>query len=236
MISVCLATYNGEKYIAEQLHSILIQLEENDEIIISDDGSKDRTLEVVEMIGDHRIKVLHNHSHGNTSYVKAKNNFENALNHAKGDYIFLADQDDIWMPGKVKFFLKYLQKYECVQSDSELTCETPFTTGQLGSYDSFLANAMYLPFRGCCMAFTRKLLDVILPIPKAVITHDAWIGCCSVARHSYFKINESLMYYRIHDTNVSVRKNKNSFLYKIWYRFALIVNVLIRCKLKRNEI
>lgn len=233
MISVCMATYNGEKYIKEQLDSILVQLGENDEIVISDDGSTDRTLKVIQEIGDGRITVLNHESSGKTSFIKAKNNFENALMHAKGDYIFLADQDDIWKPDKVKVFMKYLGIYECVQSDSELTAQTPYTTGHLEERKGLLANLYHLPFRGCCMAVTRKLLELTLPIPDAVITHDAWIGCCAVARNSYFKINEPLMLYRIHGTNVSVRKNENSVAYKIYYRICILFNVMRRCMFKK---
>ena len=85
------------------------------------------------------------------------------------------------------------------------------------------------------MAVTRNLLDIVLPIPEAVITHDAWIGCCAVARKSYLKINEPLMLYRIHDTNVSVRKNENSVAYKIYYRIRILFNVIRRCMFKKAK-
>ena len=92
MISVCIATYNGEKYIKEQLLSILPQLGKKDEVIISDDHSTDNTLDIVKGLNDNRIKiVMNNREKGYTS------NFENALSYAIGDYIFLSDQDDIWM-------------------------------------------------------------------------------------------------------------------------------------------
>ena len=60
MISVCMATFNGEKYIKEQIDSILIQLKEEDELIISDDGSTDKTLEIINELNDSRIKTLKN--------------------------------------------------------------------------------------------------------------------------------------------------------------------------------
>lgn len=95
MISVCMATYNGEEYIKEQLESILCQLGEMDEIIISDDGSTDNTLNIIESYNDSRIKI-----HINTGKHGFVYNFENALQKAKGEYIFLSDQDDIWLPEK----------------------------------------------------------------------------------------------------------------------------------------
>ena len=84
MISVCIATYNGEKYIKEQMISILKQLSEKDEIIISDDSSTDRTIEIIENIKDSRIKILKNRKFSQPSL-----NFENALKSSKGDIIFL---------------------------------------------------------------------------------------------------------------------------------------------------
>lgn len=231
MISICIATYNGEKYIAEQLKSILPQLNSNDEIIISDDGSTDDTLNIIAGLKDKRISIYNHTSTGQTSYIKVKNNFSNALSHAKGDYIFLCDQDDIWHPNKVEIFLTYLKRYECVQSDCELMSPTPYATGTLKQYKSIIGNIIHLPFRGCNMAITRNLIDIILPIPDPVITHDAWIGCCAIARKSYKKIDEKLLQYRIHENNVSVRKNRNSIWYKLRYRLSILYYVLLRCYL-----
>ena len=104
MISVCIATYNGEKYLRKQLDSILNQLEYNDEVIISDDGSSDETLNIISSYNDKRIHVFHNK--GEHGVVK---NFENGLNHVLGDYIFLCDQDDIWKSNKVQVVLNELK-------------------------------------------------------------------------------------------------------------------------------
>lgn len=112
MISVCIATHNGAHYIKEQIESILCQLGTNDEIIISDDGSTDNTIDILLAFNDKRIIIYHykqpvksKHSH-----IYVCKNFENALKHAKGDYIFLADQDDWWMPNKVMKCLEDLKK------------------------------------------------------------------------------------------------------------------------------
>ena len=105
MLTVCIATYNGEKYIRQQLNSVLIQLGENDEVIISDDSSSDATVEIVRSFNDSRIKLL-----VDNKFSSPVRNFENALKYATGDYIFLCDQDDIWLPDKVKSMLPYLKK------------------------------------------------------------------------------------------------------------------------------
>ncbi|MEK5777350.1 glycosyltransferase, partial [Acinetobacter nosocomialis] len=101
MISVCLATYNGEKYIVEQLTSILSQLSPTDEVIISDDHSTDETLLLIKSLNDPRIKIITNEL--GKGYTK---NFENAINHSSGDYIFLSDQDDVWVENKVELMMK----------------------------------------------------------------------------------------------------------------------------------
>ena len=104
MISVCIASHNGEKYIKEQVDSILCQIGSDDEVVISDDGSTDKTLAILEAYNDPRIKVFR-YVHPckyRYNFDYATHNFENALHHAKEDIIFLADQDDVWLPDKVE--------------------------------------------------------------------------------------------------------------------------------------
>ncbi|MEM7184509.1 MAG: glycosyltransferase, partial [Spirochaetota bacterium] len=112
MISVCIATFNGEKYIHEQLVSILQQLGTNDEIIISDDSSTDNTIKMIHAINDKRIKIYHNNVRNPIQ------NFENALRKAQGKYIFLSDQDDIWLETKISITIEHLQKYDLVVHDA----------------------------------------------------------------------------------------------------------------------
>ena len=96
MTSVCMATYNGQKYLREQIESILCQLSANDELVISDDHSTDSTVDIIRSYGDSRIKM-----YANELTKGVTHNFENALNKSKGDIIFLADQDDVWLPNKI---------------------------------------------------------------------------------------------------------------------------------------
>ena len=113
MISVCLATYNGQRFIKRQMTSILSQIGEEDEVVVSDDGSTDDTLTILRDLNDSRIRIIDGaHRHSPTW------NFEKALEKARGEYIFLSDQDDVWMPEKVSVTMKYLQQYDCVVSDN----------------------------------------------------------------------------------------------------------------------
>ena len=103
MISVCLATYNGELFLKEQLTSILKQLGDSDEVVVSDDGSTDLTLTILQEFNDPRIKVFHHDKRKQKySFDYATHNFENAINNSSGDVIFFSDQDDIWMPDKIE--------------------------------------------------------------------------------------------------------------------------------------
>lgn len=115
-----MATYNGGKYIREQMDSILAQeFKENPdaemEVIVSDDGSTDDTLRIVEAYCDPRIRIVHHTEHHLYHWFNASRavtaNFENAIRHAKGDYIFLSDQDDVWYPWKVDKQLTCLRNW-----------------------------------------------------------------------------------------------------------------------------
>lgn len=230
MISVCMTTYNGEKYLKEQIDSILPQLSENDELIISDDGSKDNTCAIIEAYKDSRIKLLHNH--GKHGFV---GNFENALSNSKGDYIFLSDQDDFWNPNKVTKVMSKLQDYSLVIHDAELVDgqglsldHTYYETMHHGT--SFLMNLWKTRWLGCCMAFKREVLDYCLPFPDKIEGHDYWIGMMGMLKFKYLFMPDVLMCYRRHGSNVSPsgEKSPNSLFYKVfvkrWNLLKAIVN------------
>lgn len=169
MITVCIATFNGEKYIREQLNSILFQLSLQDEVIVSDDGSTDNTISIIKSFNDKRIKIIDGvYRHSPTL------NFENALKEAKGDYIFLADQDDVWKDDKVKICLKWLQHYDCIISDAEVTDEnlkitSPSLYQLMNIKSGRVYNILYKNgYTGCCMAFTKRVKEAALPFPKDI--------------------------------------------------------------------
>lgn len=171
-ISVCIATYNGEKYLKKQLDSILNQLKKEDEVIISDDTSTDATVEIIKAYNDRRIILIENQKFRSPIY-----NFENALKHASGDIIFLADQDDIWIDNKVCTVKKYLKSYDLVISDAEIidtNDETLYRSFYAlnNSRKGFIKNIIKNSYLGCCMAFNRKILESALPFPKNVPMHD----------------------------------------------------------------
>ena len=205
MISVCMASYNGEKYIAEQIASILSQLGENDELIVSDDCSTDHTIDVVNSFKDSRIKIFINHGvHGYTG------NFYNALLHANGDYIFLSDQDDVWCPNKVSITLEYLKEYDFVVSDAKevdakLSVISESRIKKYGVKGGFWPNLLRSRYIGCCMAFNYRLLKAIFPVPTYTnrYPHDLWIALIGDGYFNSHLIVEPLVLYRRHGSNAS---------------------------------
>ncbi|MBR2096806.1 MAG: glycosyltransferase family 2 protein [Prevotella sp.] len=231
MVSVCMATYNGEKFIQEQIDSILPQLDDSDELIVSDDGSSDSTLDIIASYHDDRIIVLHNQDrHGFTW------NFENALRAAKGDSIFLSDQDDIWESNKVACVLQVLKTYSLVVHDAKLIDGDGKSFG--GTYYStnhrktgFLANMWKTRWLGCCMAFRKEVLDYCLPLPSHIVAHDYWIGMSGMLKFSYCFMQDVLISYRRHGNNTSPSggKSNNTLFYKLFTkRMNLIIALLYR--------
>lgn len=231
-ISVCIATYNGEKYIIEQLNSILCQLNDDDEVVISDDYSTDNTLELIRSINDKRIKIVYNNS--DKGYTA---NFENALIYCKGDYIFLSDQDDIWEKNKVSICVNLLDRYDFVVSDcliiddEKKIINNSFFKFRKTSF-SIAGNIIRFGFIGCSFAFKRNVLEVALPFPKnrKYCTHDNWIFLVSSIFFKYKVIHSPLFYYRRHGSNTSSggSKSKLNMKDKVFYRIYLVYNLILR--------
>lgn len=228
-VSVCMATYNGEKYIEEQLNSILIQLESTDEVIISDDNSSDNTIKLIEKINDQRIKIYYNQ--GKKGYTS---NFENALRYAKGEYVFISDQDDVWIAGKVKNNIEYLQKYDLVVTNSKITDEFLNVTNEsfftiFNSGTGIFKNLIYNTYYGSCMAFKKKILDYALPFPKnREVGFDLWIGFVSEMIGKVIFINEPFLLYRRSDSTVTIiNKSNRSFLGKLYKRLIILFSTVV---------
>lgn len=229
MVSVCIATYNGEEYIREQLQSILCQLAVNDEVIISDDGSTDNTLAIIREINDDRITVVDGPRHHSPTL-----NFEKALRHANGDYIFLADQDDVWKPNKVAVCMKWLAEYGCVVNDAEVTdSELNVINPSLFSMLKVKKNKLYNTiwkngYTGCCMAFSRRVLCAALPFPDNIPMHDIWIGNVAAYKYNVKFINDKLIYFRRHEDAASCNGKGSKFTLwqKIRFRWNTIKNIV----------
>lgn len=231
MISVCIATYNGERYIGDQLTSILSQLSDSDEIVISDDGSTDGTLRVIKEIDDKRIRIFH-HQKAKAKFDidYATHNFENALLQAKGDVIFLSDQDDAWREGKMELMLKELQTHDVVMSDCMVTddglniIKNSYFHGVRIFRQNIIYNILKPSFLGCCMAFRRKVLVRLLPFPKYGCGHDLWLGLVALRFYRFKFLDIPLVYYRRHSFTVTSggKGERTNLWFKLYYRIYIV--------------
>lgn len=222
-ISVCMATYNGAVYIREQIDSILSQLGEEDELIISDDGSTDKTVEEVEACRDCRIVLLKRENRKRGPVF----NFEYALQHAQGDLIFLSDQDDIWMPDKVEIMCQALKDYDLAFSDAfiidrEGQCVKEHFYPEIPKL-GVVPNLLFNHHLGATMAFRKRVLEKALPFPPGIPMHDQWLGIIARYYFSTAFVDKQLLQYRRHGANASCcgEKSKNNLWKKIMFRFNI---------------
>lgn len=233
MISVCMASFNGERYIRQQIDSILQQLGGDDELVISDDGSCDGTADIIRSYADRRIRFFRNPGpHGVT------HNFQHALRQAQGDILFLADQDDVWLPGKIERQVRFLAEggYDvvscnCALTDAELNVVQPrYYHGRWNPLRPWWCNFVKDAWLGCCMALRREAVLRTMPFPPRVATHDMWMALYAQRHLRCGFQDEVLQLYRRHDATASFAggRSTNSLRYRISYRAYLLWHLLLR--------
>ena len=212
-ISVCVASYNGAKFIRKQVESILLELAPSDEIIVCDDGSSDSTCSIVMSFNDARIVLVRNEN--NIGHVR---NFEKALSLAKGRYIFLSDQDDIWEPGKVaKVMDAFQQKCNAKLVYHNLTAideHGNVMQGEMPQHSEGIKNSLFFLVHqlvraqifGCACCIDRALLNRLLPFPGNVYAHDHWIAVSAAVHGKVFFLKDSLVKHRQHGANLTPKK------------------------------
>ncbi|WP_412522688.1 glycosyltransferase [Shewanella chilikensis] len=232
-VSVAMAVYNGAGYINEQIDSILIQLESKDELVISYDESQDDTYEIISNYAkkDKRIKVFRNPGCGVVS------NFENAIRNTKGNYIFLADQDDIWLSDKITRVLKEfkLSKSDAIAHNYKLVDEylRPLNVRDKSGFElrggssSTIKNLVRLSYIGCCLAFTKDMKEFILPIPTEHRSHDWWIGTIVGLVGKFSIMEDCLILHRMH-TNNATPKTRPNLVYQLRVRIIIVLNAIKR--------
>ncbi|MGO4002614.1 glycosyltransferase [Pseudomonas fluorescens] len=231
-VSVCIATYNGAGFIKEQLDSILMQIPATAEVLIGDDGSVDETISIVEGFNDPRIRVIRNSS--NLGYVR---NFENLIGNARGDYIFLSDQDDIWPAGRVDKMISAMDSsqsflvvggMESFVDDVEsrhFFCgfdASRNTTPIRNVVDMFVGKSV--PYYGCAMLLSQKIKPYLIPFHSAAISHDIWIAFVANRRRSITHIIDAVTLRRIHGSNLT--NSNRSFVDKIKTRLLWVFAIL----------
>jgi len=226
-VSVCMAVYNGASFVEEQISSILSQLGDKDELVIVDDASKDDTLEMVEAFRDERIRIIRNEE--NRGVVQS---FGRGLEEARGEIIFLADQDDIWRADKVEKFLEVFHarpEITVVMSDlviidaaGKIVSGPKF--GRKRFHQGAFRNLVRNRYQGSAMAFRRSILAYCLPFPADIPIHDAWIGLVNQFVGKAAFIGEPLLLYRRHGSNDSPTTHA-PLMQMIRWRWALVKNL-----------
>lgn len=230
-VSIAMAVYNGEKYIREQIDSILGQLNSNDELIISYDESTDGTWNIINEYAskDERIIVMRNPQRGVVS------NFQNALSKCSGQFIFYSDQDDVWMPEKVETVLEKFKNpkvtvviHDATLVDSQLDVIADSTFAIRNGNTSLVRNFIRLSYIGCALAFRAEMLPIVMPLPTKKRSHDWWTGTICSCLGKMDIIHTPLIMHRIHDDNATPKK-RPPITYQLEVRWLIMSNAMLRC-------
>ncbi len=238
MISIAMATYNGEKNIKEQIESILNQTLKEFELIICDDASTDNTVPILTSFAekDKRIKILKNEQN-----LGFKKNFEKILSHCTGEYIAFCDQDDIWFPNHLEVLYNIISKgnYDAVGANSILVNSN---NSELGYTLLDIQDIGFIPktqqeyktlllhkniFQGTAMMISKSILNKALPFPENIKFHDWWIALIATENKGVYYDKTPILRYRQHESNVT--ENKPS-------TFGCKIKQFLTCKFNRRKL
>ncbi|WP_417447183.1 glycosyltransferase [Kangiella sp.] len=222
IISVCMAVYNGERFLNQQITSILSDLQTIDqdfEIVIIDDCSSDNSVSLIRSFDDPRIKIICNKQ--NLGHVKT---FERAILESTGRFVFLSDQDDIWLPGRASKMLEGLiaskasvlfSEFNYINSNDKLI---PHLHCKLHYYSSRFNNILRIMlgkanYWGCACVFDRELLKTAFPFYKGLESHDLWLAFNGSLLGKITHLHEATLSHRLHSSNVTPKKKRA--IYKV---------------------
>lgn len=205
-VSIAMATYNGEKFLNDQLKSFLNQTRQPDELVISDDNSSDSTIELLNVFKESspfKVKILT--SKENVGYTK---NFEKALNNVTGDLVFLSDQDDVWFKNKIEKMIQISKENSDIflfVNDTEITKEDLVPTGTTKmNQTKIIGSSINSMVMGACTLIRLEFMHFCLPFPEGFKGHDNWLHDCANIFNVKMTIPEVLQFYRIHSFNTSL--------------------------------
>jgi glycosyltransferase involved in cell wall biosynthesis len=238
-VSVCMATYNGERFLHAQVRSILDQLSPLDEIVVVDDCSTDGTSGLIGSFCDPRIRLFINDQRRREVY-----SFGRAIGLSRNAQIFLADQDDVWLPGRVKRMGLALERaalvttnFEWIDADGN---PLPVSVDGVradasGKFFKNLAGIFIgkTSYFGCALAFRRDLVPLILPIPGYVESHDLWIAMAANVIGSNVHLEDPSLLKRRHDGNATATVSGRSLVSKLWSR-AIFARALLELLGRRS--
>lgn len=230
-VSVVMAVFNGEQFLQTQVESVLSELRPGDELIIIDDASNDASLALLRGFSSPAVQI-----HSNPSNLGVTGSFERGLQIAAHEFIFLCDQDDVWLPGKRAAFVSAFERdartlvvisdAHLIDASGSVTASSFMATrgGFRGSIFGTLVRNRYL---GCAMALRRELLIAALPIPRSAPMHDMWIGALGSILGRVHYIPVPLLQYRRHGGNVSPSR-RQGWSRMVRWRVALLLAIFGR--------
>lgn len=231
-----MATYNGEKYLQEQLESIIKQTYQNWELLIRDDGSKDSTIYIVEKYIEkypNKIFLIKD----NFNNLGACYNFLKLLEIASAEYIMFSDQDDVWLKDKIEITLEKMLENESAYPNLPIAIYTDLEvidSDKNTIYNSYYKSIKLNPKKqtrlghilirssltGCTTMINKKLISIILPYPKGILMHDLWICFISNIFGKAIFIDKQTILYRIHNNN-TIGMNLNTSFDKNLFNFII---------------
>lgn len=205
-ISIAMATYNGARYLREQLDSFVAQTLGPNELVVCDDGSSDDTLEI---LAEFRAAAPFDvQIHRNAEKLGYAQNFSKALSLCGGDLVFLSDQDDVWLAEKIATLAAMAERDprgEVFMNDAELAYEDLRPAGLTKLTQIRSAGIPDSEFiMGCCIAVKKSFLEMILPVPETFPSHDRWIVHLAQGLGRRRIVETVLQYYRRHGDNTSM--------------------------------
>ena len=217
LVSIVLATYNGEKFLHQQLDSLINQTYKNIEIIIADDCSTDSTVEIIKEYINQYSYISLFQQEKNVGYQK---NFEKAATLANGEFIAFCDQDDIWHLEKIEILISEIGDFSIVYANSLFidSNNKPFKKdlNKIRKMNNFISPIQYIygtAAAGHAMLIKKEIIKNAIPFPT-IIPHDYWLGFIASLANGVKYVDKILVYYRKHETNVVENINKNNSLHR----------------------
>ena len=235
--SIAMAVFNGERYIHEQIDSVLELMDVHDELVISYEPSTDATLDIIQNYErmDNRVKVVYDDG------CSVESNFNNAIKNCRGRYIFLSDQDDVWIDDKINRMVKFFQENPMTVvliSDGYLTDSMLNRTGNIfceyKTKTNPLANFIKGSYLGCQMAFDSRIKEYIWPVKvEPPLPHDLWLGIAGARYGDVKLLPDKLILHRLHDSNYS-NTSKMKMINVIRNRIVFMSEIMKRVIFQRQ--
>lgn len=222
-VDIAMATFNGEKFIREQIASIERQTYSNWQLFISDDGSTDNTVKIIKELANKNERITLVNTERQGGVVK---NFNKALSATEAEYVVLSDQDDIWPEERLARLVETIEKYKNQDSNKSLLVFTDlevidkngnikessfYQANNIEPYENMRGNNLLWrsSVYGCTTIVNRKLLDRALPIPQNALMHDQWLALHASQENGLYYFDYCSIKYRQHDNNVTGGSKKN---------------------------